>query len=741
MKFFSLLLIHLFVLLLTAFSQDVPHFYPKPLPVGLCNTPRMSEMDMEAYLQNLQEKQPAEYQRLMLLDARLRAFNKTATTTKLFWAYNIKEDKFYQVSATLRKQGILTQIWVEDSSWTNSYVTQAEVDSIYLALEVKSYAGSINPNTGIIEIDTLLFGVPPNRDGDGITDFLILDIKDDYNPDEPNSSFVAGYFFPNDQQNTANSNRMDLLYLDSRPGIFSDGKRSVRRVLSTTAHEFQHLIHYNYDRDEETWVNEGLSELSSTYCGFGLDFPYLYLQDPNRNLILWSDDVRDYARVGLWTLYVAEQFGNVFIKSYTQSPLNGIVGFNSTLQDLGFMGTSFDDVYSDWIIANYLNDPQFDPRYGYQNEAAAGIRAGLQRTIVQYPENVTGTIRQYGAEYFRFKGGDTLRIDFEGVPPQVAVVHRNVAVTELFSPTGNRLEIPGFNPSDEFVAILGNLAPDRQYAFSGWAPLSVQYAEIGYGDGQVDFAINFQGMAANKFTVPESGFSLASFKVYNTSQNMPIVAHVFDATGGGLPGNEIAQPLNTTLYLERSWIEIPLSPAPGPFSAGKLLFVAIEVSSDKYSLGYDDNTAGIGKSFLNLSGQWRPLSDFTVGGGTQLTGNWMITAVFEGKLYPSGEPPPPPVAEDKPITLLAYPNPSFGSLTFKTGVMDAGNIRIELYSMLGQRVAVLEQGVPVAGTYILDWDLNRMNLAAGIYFCRGVFYNGSDGKTYRSEAQKIIYLK
>ena len=58
----------------------------------------------------------------------------------------------------------------------------------------------------------------------------------------------------------------------------------------TLAHEFQHMIHWANDRNEDSWVNEGMSELASYLNGFdpgGADAAYM--QKPDTQLTTWSD--------------------------------------------------------------------------------------------------------------------------------------------------------------------------------------------------------------------------------------------------------------------------------------------------------------------------------------------------------------------------------------------------------------------------------------------------------------------
>ncbi|MCB0316451.1 MAG: hypothetical protein KDH84_24890, partial [Calditrichaeota bacterium] len=119
----------------------------------------------------------------------------------------IEPEDFYRVEATRRAEGEGVVIWVEDESWAQEYVTQVEVDRIFDALTRETGAGSLDPGEGIIAIERSVFGETPNKGDDGLIHFLILDIQDTYDPDNNVSTFIAGYFFANDQGDGPRSNR------------------------------------------------------------------------------------------------------------------------------------------------------------------------------------------------------------------------------------------------------------------------------------------------------------------------------------------------------------------------------------------------------------------------------------------------------------------------------------------------------------------------------------------------------
>ena len=95
-----------------------------------------------------------------------------------FYTFDFENDKYIQVTATLRYNDGNINIWVSDAEWANGHVTAQVVQQVYEGLMVQTPASSIDSNEGIVEIIQASFGLPPNFDGDGITDFLLTDIRD-----------------------------------------------------------------------------------------------------------------------------------------------------------------------------------------------------------------------------------------------------------------------------------------------------------------------------------------------------------------------------------------------------------------------------------------------------------------------------------------------------------------------------------------------------------------------------------
>ena len=136
----------------------------------------------------------------------------------------------------------------------------------------------------------------------------------------------------------------------------------------TFAHEFQHLIHHDIDPDEYSWVNEGCSTLAEYINGYGMgsNLAYYITDFWETSLTQWEGMLANYGCVQLWAVYMYEHYGGQpFIWALVHEQANGIQGVNNVLKARHIHKT-FDEIFQDWEIANYLDDTSFaNGIYGY----------------------------------------------------------------------------------------------------------------------------------------------------------------------------------------------------------------------------------------------------------------------------------------------------------------------------------------------------------------------------------------
>jgi len=188
-------------------------------------------------------------------------------------------------------------------------------------------------------------------------------------------SGVAGYYSSADQYSRlANpySNEKEMFYVNLRWLNSSSAYDYYETVL---AHEFQHMIHWFKDRNEESWLNEGLSEYAQEVAGYGSDtvFAASFVRTPDTQLNTWRVDsasnAEHYGSAYMLVNYLTQRFGQETTKALVAQPANGIAGVTDALQATGH-DLTFDAFFADWVIANYVEDPDalgLDGVYGYRN--------------------------------------------------------------------------------------------------------------------------------------------------------------------------------------------------------------------------------------------------------------------------------------------------------------------------------------------------------------------------------------
>ena len=743
-------------LILFIFLMTFPLYLPaqglpdRAAPARLCATPFTGGEGPVNAWKILHRNRPAFYRELLAEDALLQRQNSARSDVRTFWAVKvgdlsqpIEPEDFYRVEATRRAEGEGVVIWVEDESWAQEYVTQVEVDRIFDALTRETGAGSLDPGEGIIAIERSVFGETPNKGDDGLIHFLILDIQDTYDPDNNVSTFIAGYFFANDQGDGPRSNRLDLLYIDAYPGIYrKEGDRRTGTVLATTAHELQHLIHYRQDRDEATWVNEGLSELAASLCGYGIGRPQRYLEDTAPALDGWANTLADYSRAGLWTLYLEEQFGTEFIRALTADPANGIAGIEAALAVSGF-GETFSSVFADWNIANYLNNSSISGgRFGYRSPDLHGLRARVREETDRFPARLNVDLEENSAAYYRLSGRDSLVLDFQGFYHRGTLIRQRADTAEVLDASGDMFQLHAIAEDDRLTLVLNNTSGASQYDLCAYAPFALPLRRVAYDDGEFTSGITGRAQAAQRFAVPAEGAVLTRIEFFSLQRRRRVRVQVFGEENG-LPGPALDVPLDTLFAARRSWVELDLRQPLTGLSAGQALYVAVEADT----LAYAGGPSGSGIAYYRPEGEnWRPLENETNSAGEPLRGVWMIRAVFAGPATAASAPGCDPDTPLRFVPEALYPNPSRGELTLELPVTAAGEVRLTLYNLLGQPVSEFRREVPGAARLIrITWpnirSSNGQTLPSGIYFLRAKFIDRASGTTQMADPQKLVLIR
>lgn len=341
--------------------------------------------------------------------AKTTSWNFTVGSTHEWYAYDYTTVTDYKTNSTCRAVGKHCYIFVEDSMWTTGRVDQDIVDSVRVAFDDRVPA---NPSKGVYQMDVDAFGDPPDVDGDSLIIILLLNIRDGYSG---SGGYVAGYYYNKNEYNVDGSNVAEIYFLDANP-LDLRTRRGLTVGMSTTAHEFQHMIHWNYHPSQMTFVNEGCSLVAEVNCGYGIYSQGYYNADPSRYLFDWqsgsfSSVLYDYSRAARFFTYLRDQFTMGFFKSVVQGSSEGVAGLSSALEETG-TGRTFTSVFEDWTIANGLNDMTVDSRYGY---VYPGLTAPTAKVAADPNVTIAGLkIPPLGTSYVTFSGGANLSVAISG---------------------------------------------------------------------------------------------------------------------------------------------------------------------------------------------------------------------------------------------------------------------------------------------------------------------------------------
>ncbi|HED11630.1 MAG TPA: T9SS type A sorting domain-containing protein [Caldithrix abyssi] len=686
-----------------------------------------SVTEMETHMAALRKTNPAAYS-----DLQTFTFSKTAAIpdnpgdSHTFKVYNIDKSKdspfFDDVTATLRGKDGDIRIWVQDSEWENSHVTQQVVDDVLQDLLYSTPQGSLDPNKGIVAINEWSFGQPPNIDGSGRTHFLMTDIQDGY---DGSGNFVGGFFFSYDQTTQPGSNKTDILYIDTYPGIYNDKRDPIYKpeaVLGTVAHEFQHLIHYNYDPGEESWVNEGLSELASYLCGYGLRSPERYLNNSDLSMTDWNDDdpLPHYSRVALWSYFLYERYGRTTIRAIVQEATHGVVGVNRALNAQN--GVSFVAVLENFFKTLMSNDPLNTPDYSFRWSALQYLRASPAERITEYPQNKSWPVASYAMRLVELTNGDSVTVAQDR--PFSGPVYYNAfglggtawLETPLFplkqfdlSGEVHTLELGFFNISGTNDVIALDVSGRQKY----------DLITLEYGSDKPTFVIGSDGATnAIHYIAPRDSTFIKTVSFYNYSSSGAVEIQIYDralALGG--------RPAYKKVILENplrgGWASVDVENIKQLRMKNDFLDVGVYYPQEG-TMGYETSAAieknYSGRSYLrqNATSTFLPLKNFKTGSGS-LDGIWMIklevAAPYSGRS--SGN------IDIDNIQVYPVPYvPSENPLTIEYEANGGGRVEFSVFNVLGRLVynEIDDQG---RGLFLWDGrNLQGTRVASGFYIVR-----------------------
>jgi hypothetical protein len=655
---------------------------------------------------------------------------------------------FDLVPSTCRAVGEHCYVFVEDALWGTN-VNQAAVDSVRLAFDSRTPA---NPNKGIYQTDTEVFGNPPNFDGDDKIIILILDIKDSFGVDGQ-ASYIAGYFYAYNEYPKAEypySNEGEIYFMDAVQANLLD-EDGLQDALSTCAHEFQHMIHYNYLPKALTFINEAWSLGAEIINGYAAYAPTLYANYYDYYTFDWGGDLKDYSRGSRFALYLYEQFGTSIFGEYLKYCQSnnsvGLAGLNGALSVVGST-RDYSAIMEDWFIANYVNDKNINTEWGYEYE-------GLPQMAPKdfYTLNVSGTdsVNSLGVKYLSFLKGSNLSATFSygsnatkysGLNVKAALMKDGIVSSVEDVTFGTAYSVAGFGTDYDrvtFIVYQNNKLYTKKfeykYSITGESGSSVTelaydtteprgYLALTAGDST---AVVFAGISGAKLDsvkiavrnlIPMpggvytlkgnqtafTGKLLASFTATPTLTTAPAVIN----QGGDYP---YEQPY-------KNWVKVDLTSSE--ISAANDFTVALPVQGEyptknRVMITYLQSSASYNSFWYSREdSKWLYYSVGSLDGYIYLN---LIRAYVSFGTTDAKE-----TIELLPTAYSLdqnYPNPFNPSTVISYTLPKASNVNIKIFDALGKEVRSLIDEEKSAGKYNIMWDSRNnygQRVSSGIYF-------------------------
>ncbi|MET0419158.1 MAG: peptidase M6 immune inhibitor A, partial [Actinoplanes sp.] len=422
-----------------------------------------------------------------------------AGTVREWFGMDERTGEFYRKNYTLRAVGRHIEVWVAqdiafpagDCRENAMVVTDAQVHDL-----VQEFDETIYPK------ETAAFSTPPDRNGTGAQtagDFtgdgdktvtLVDNIRDENYFAFPQAvTYVAG-FFSNQLNELVDRNVMTIDAYDwkhrlgARPAdeptddLCTSRPARPRLYDATFAHEWQHLLGYYADPNEETWVNEGLSDFAQTLVGYvdgragvhdyGNDSHLICFQGfgpvktqhnaiprdcggPQNSLNLWnegtpSEVLADYGIVYQFMLYLHDRFGLATLSALHRDGLrHGLAGVRAVLP----AGADFYDVLHDFQTMTLVDKIVEEPGGTMNGVPAERVTAASLRSEVNLANETlyaTPGVAPNGADYVPLPTPVT-SVEFAGaetLPP--LPIGWSIADQTFFSGSGGKLDSHAVRP-------------------------------------------------------------------------------------------------------------------------------------------------------------------------------------------------------------------------------------------------------------------------------------------------------
>jgi hypothetical protein len=391
-----------------------------------------------------------------------------------------------------------------------------------------------------------------------------------------------------------------------------------------------------------------------------------------------------------------------------------------------------------------LNNDQSDPLHAFHLTQLIGLHADPTALVYNFPTDVTEIQDANSLYLYKFENGDTLDLQFFGLNPSIELFLNKLGdQSDVFL---QPIENSNYYDDDFgkiwkqlYLMVINTADNSEVVALNAVAKQKNHVSPIAYYEGDPSYNITSdKNINANKFIVPFDSCKLKYVSFYNYQSSGAVIVHAFiDQLENG--NNPASLTKSFSNALQGDWVMLDVEDLEITRNSGETFDIGIEYANSGV-MGYSQTPAGMNKSFVkkNTIGNFSSLSTYKVN-EEDLEGVWMLNMTYLAPLWhkSSAKISSPDTYTLEVLGPTPFPVPGNPNLRIQYTLKKAGQVKIQVFNVLGQKVSTIFDGFDPGPIGIQTWDGNNQNLqpvSSGQYFLRFEFAG-------QSEIRKIIVMR
>ncbi|GAB4273732.1 MAG: hypothetical protein Kow0029_13560 [Candidatus Rifleibacteriota bacterium] len=251
--------------------------------------------------------------------------------------------------------------------------------------------------------------------------------------------YTAGYFYggdlyPSGTPEADYSNEKKMFYLQAPTETVTDVQYEIDTMASTMAHEFQHMIHFQQNQNDEAWLDEAMSGYAEYINNYkiengknqskALQVNQFFDSINSTSLTSWAGNHAAYGQVYLFGVWLAQNYGsNGSVQNLLSQSATGATAVAA------FTGQPFDTVFAKFMMALAVNDTAGGV-YGFKGLDLKGTYSfwaglsdvtltGPRMTNVDFTGTTSGnlTVSSYAGAYILLSNGSGTTLNVTSTLP------------------------------------------------------------------------------------------------------------------------------------------------------------------------------------------------------------------------------------------------------------------------------------------------------------------------------------